>query len=513
MYKRRSQGWTRHLDFILLDALVLQLAFVIAYMLRNGGAGLPYQTASYRSLAMVYTTLDVLVAAAFDTMRGVLRRDPWRELAQTARQTALVLVAMALYLFVVQAGSEYSRAIVLLTAAFHLALGYGARLLWKRAVTAIAEPAERQRVLLVADERQVAEVLSRVGADDPFRYCGLVLTNRDATGEEVCGLPVVAALDTAAAYICREWVDGVLVCPTDMSAIRMADSEWDGNPPDHARQPQAQSGAPGSARLRDEGISQLIADCRQMAVPTHVRIPLSGVGGYSFVEEMGGCHVVTTTCSYASPAQLAAKRALDIVGGLMGSLVAVIVIAVLTPQIKRESPGPVLFSQVRVGQNGRRFRIYKIRSMYMDAEEHKAELQADNRVSDGMMFKLDWDPRIIGNKVVDGERVTGIGERIRSGSWDEWPQFFNVLMGQMSLVGTRPPTEDEWERYQLRHRARLATKPGITGMWQVSGRSNVTDFDEVVRLDTEYINGWSIGMDLKILAKTVKVVLDGDGAM
>ena len=211
--------------------------------------------------------------------------------------------------------------------------------------------------------------------------------------------------------------------------------------------------------------------------------------------------------------QLAVKRAMDIVGGLFGSLIAVVVIAIVGPIIKRESPGPILFKQTRIGQNGKKFQIYKIRSMYMDADARKAELMKDNRVSGGMMFKLDWDPRIIGNKIVDGQQVTGIGEKLRSGSWDEWPQFFNILRGQMSLVGTRPPTVDEWEKYRYHHRARLATKPGLTGMWQVSGRSKITDFEEVVKLDTEYINHWSIGLDIRILLRTVKAVFTKDGAM
>ncbi|MBQ4514745.1 MAG: sugar transferase, partial [Anaerolineaceae bacterium] len=196
-----------------------------------------------------------------------------------------------------------------------------------------------------------------------------------------------------------------------------------------------------------------------------------------------------------------------------GSIAALILMAIIGPKIKRESPGPILFKQERIGQNGKRFICYKLRSMYMDAEERKKEFLAQNRVSDGMMFKLDFDPRVIGNKIVDEKQVTGIGEFIREHSLDEFPQFFNVLAGQMSLVGTRPPTVDEWEKYKYHHRARLAMKPGITGMWQVSGRSNITDFEEVVRLDTEYIQNWSLSLDIKILIKTIKVLFTKDGAM
>ena len=139
----------------------------------------------------------------------------------------------------------------------------------------------------------------------------------------------------------------------------------------------------------------------------------------------------------------------------------------------------------------------------MDAEERKKELMKQNKIADGMMFKMDDDPRII----------KGIGHFIRDYSIDELPQLWNVLKGEMSLIGTRPPTVDEYEKYNYHHKIRLAIKPGITGMWQVSGRSDITDFEEVVRLDTKYIKEWTPALDIKILFKTVKTVLGKEGSM
>lgn len=139
---------------------------------------------------------------------------------------------------------------------------------------------------------------------------------------------------------------------------------------------------------------------------------------------------------------------------------------------------------------------------------------AQNKVSDGMMFKMDFDPRIIGNKILpDGTKKTGIGQFIRKTSIDELPQFWNILKGDMSLVGTRPPTLDEWEKYEPHHRARMSFRPGLTGLWQVSGRSNITDFEEVVRLDTQYIGEWSVKGDIRIIFKTAVGVLKNDGAV
>ena len=158
------------------------------------------------------------------------------------------------------------------------------------------------------------------------------------------------------------------------------------------------------------------------------------------------------------------------------------------------------------------FQMYKFRSMYMDAEERKAELMKENRVQDSMMFKLDFDPRIIGSKKLpDGTIKKGVGNFIRDWSLDEFPQFLNVLKGDMSLVGPRPALPDEVARYGSLYSTRLLVKPGITGPWQVSGRSDLSQ-EQSEYLDVSYIENWSIAGDLAILAKTVLVVFRGTGS-
>ena len=240
-----------------------------------------------------------------------------------------------------------------------------------------------------------------------------------------------------------------------------------------------------------------------MGITIHIKLArVADDSSNQIVEKLEGYTVLSTSINMVSAGQLIFKRTMDICGGLVGMLLTGIIFIFVAPIIYIKSPGPIFFKQVRIGKNGKKFNIYKFRSMYMDAEERKKELMAQNDIKDGMMFKMDNDPRII----------KGIGNFIRDYSLDEFPQFWNVLIGDMSLVGTRPPTVDEWEKYEMHHRSRLAFKPGLTGMWQVNGRSNITDFEEVVRLDTEYIKKWSPGLDIMILFKTVAVVLGKVGS-
>lgn len=483
MYRRAAKGWLKHLDFMVLDLLCLHLAFIIAYVIRHGQHN-PYTDPVYRRCALLLTLIQITVIIFFETLKNVLKRGYYKEFTMTVKQVCLEELFLTFYLFAMQEGAVFSRATLYLLGIFYALISYLVRLLWKEHLKKAMSGEGKRSLLIVTTDSMVNLVVSNIQNHnyEMFRIAGIAVINRDLTGEEFDGVRVVANLGTVADYVCREWIDEVF--------INISQSE-----------PYPE---------------ELINKFTEMGVAVHIKLAKSSnlIGQKQFVERLGNYTVLTTTINCATAGQVLAKRILDILGGVVGCLITCVLFLFLAPLIYIQSPGPIFFSQVRVGRNGKRFKIYKFRSMYMDAEERKKELMAQNRVKDGRMFKLDWDPRIIGSrKLADGKVKKGIGNIIRDWSLDEFPQFFNVLIGDMSLVGTRPPTVDEWEKYELHHRARLATKPGVTGMWQVSGRSNITDFEEVVELDKKYIAEWTMGLDIKILLKTVAVVLGRDGSM
>ena len=266
------------------------------------------------------------------------------------------------------------------------------------------------------------------------------------------------------------------------------------------------------AQESEENMLPYLEEMESMGLTVHFRLPVldriekaccdetSAVRISRELSRCAGGNVVTMGTVELKLRDQVLKRTMDIVGGIVGCIISIPIIALVAIPLKLESPGPLIFKQRRVGRNGRVFYIHKLRSMYVDAEARKKELMAQNEMN-GLMFKMEDDPRI-----------TRVGRFIRRTSIDELPQFFDVVRGSMSLVGTRPPTLDEYRQYESHHKRRLSMKPGITGLWQVSGRSDIDDFEEVVKLEVQYIDNWSIWMDIYLLFRTVGVVFDRKGA-
>ena len=471
MYRKESEGWFKHIDFILIDMICLQIAFCLAYVLKGLGIN-PYANLVYRNMAIVLELADLATMFMLDTLHHVTQRGYYREMIATIGNVAAVGLLGIAYLFIIQEGAAYSRLTFGITLVLYLVLSYGARLVWKRVLASGKWDTNSRSLMIVTTSDEAKKVVERVRANNygKFVLSGLVLVDKDMAGQSIAGVKVVANSDDAPMYVCQQWIDEVLIV------------------------------VPDTQPYPDKLISQL----KQTGVTLHLK--LSKIAAVDdrpqFVENIGSYTVLTTSLNYASTKQLLFKRVMDIAGGLVGCLLTCIIFIFVAPIIYISSPGPIFFSQERIGKNGKKFKIYKFRSIYMDAEERKKELMKQNNVKDGMMFKMDDDPRII----------KGVGHFIRKTSLDEFPQFWNILKGDMSLVGTRPPTMDEWEKYELHHRKRLAIKPGLTGMWQVSGRSDITDFEEVVELDTKYIAEWCLKLDIEILVKTVMVVFRGSGA-
>ena len=485
MYRKDYTGWIKHADFILLDLICLQIAFVLAYALSGYGWN-PYQNLLYRKMAVFIEIFDLVVLLAMGTLKNVLKRGFYKDFLITVQHGVSLAAFILLYLFLLQEGHLYSRLALILNIGIYILLTYVVREAWKYMLHRQMVEGENEKcsLLLVVSADVADAVVESMRKNNYARYkiAGLTVIDQNMIGQYVDEVPVVADMETAAEYVCRQWIDEVLIVTSGLVPYP----------------------------------KELIEQFTETGVTVHLNLAKvkSVPGKRQFVEKIGDYTVLTTSINYASTRALMVKRLMDIAGGLLGCLITAVLFVFVAPAIYIASPGPIFFTQERVGKNGKRFKMYKFRSMYMDAEARKAELMKQNKLGDAKMFKLDFDPRVIGNKVLpDGTHKTGIGDFIRRTSIDEFPQFFNVLKGDMSIVGTRPPLISETNCYELHHKARLAIKPGITGMWQVSGRSDITDFEEVVRLDKEYIENWNIGLDIKILIKTVMVVLKKEGSM
>ncbi len=468
MYGKKN-GWLKHLDFIILDIGSIVLSLFLSYGLRHGFQS-NYALREYREIGLVMVGLNLGIMFFRDSYKEVIRRGYLKEFSAAVGHFSLIMAGTLVYLFLTRQSLLFSRLTVAGTWALGCVLMYVFRISLKTWLRKRMMQREKQVSVLAVVSQDVAEdtvsELQRKKYSD-FQVTGVVLTDGEAAQKTVCGVPVVADGGDYVGYIKTHVVDELFVNVSD--GFQMAES--------------------------------IVDSCVRMGITVHQNLlGVTGGTGNKVVDEFAGFTVLTSSIKVAAYSDLFLKRCMDIAGGLAGLFLTVLLFPFVAAAIKSKSKGPVLFCQERVGRNGRTFKIYKFRSMYQDAEQRKQELMQANEMQ-GLMFKIRQDPRII----------PGVGEFIRRTSIDEFPQFWNVLKGDMSLVGTRPPTVEEYEQYGMHHLVRMAIKPGMTGLWQVSGRNRITDFEEVVRLDTRYIEEWSLNLDIKILIKTIAVLLHGNG--
>ena len=469
MYQKKSN--LQNLIFISLDCLVLILSLGIANYLRHQKffKGLNNPT-DMKVLIAIFLVVFLVINLFKNWYKQMLLRGPFQELLEIIKMNLVTLAGATFALYFTRVIDEYSRKVLLYFVFIDVLLMFLVHQLYKRYLPVFYRVAGNARqLLLVATAKEAPALVTEMKniKDYSYQIKGIILLDGDE--KAVGGIPVVASGKDLIEYCLSAPLDEVIFC-TD-------------------RQTQED---------RKDDLENLAA----MGLTIHLEVPVLELteAPQRILSQFGQFHTITYANKVAPFGQLMLKRLIDIAGAVVGSLILFILTIFLAPVIKLDSPGPVFFAQKRVGRNGRIFKMYKFRSMYIDAEERKKELMAQNEM-DGLMFKMEDDPRI-----------TRVGKFLRKTSLDEFPQFINILKGDMSLVGTRPPTLDEFEHYKSYHKKRLSFRPGLTGMWQVSGRSDITDFEEIVRLDVEYIDNWSVSLDLKILIKTFLAVFSESGA-
>lgn len=412
----------------------------------------------------------VITAVFYNVKNDFISRGYFEEFRSVVCKSALFAAILAVYELLRRDAEGIQRGIYIVTVIVAIVIMYVSRLLVKAYLKSHNDSKRASRVIMVTVKDRAKNTLSKIDEKDDWlrKIDGIVIMDENMTGQDINGVPVVADIHTMMKFIKNEIVDEVYIDVTD--------------------------------RIR-ERIKPMVMELEDMGVIVNLKLEI--LDSYKDFDSklgyIGAVPVITFANRIYDWKGMLVKRCIDILGAIVGLIVMFIAMIFVGPAIMIESPGPIFFKQKRVGKNGRYFEIYKFRSMYMDAEERKKDLMAQNEMS-GLMFKMKDDPRI-----------TKVGKFIRKTSIDELPQFINVLKGDMSLVGTRPPTVAEFKQYQGHHKRRLSMKPGITGMWQAYGRKTVSDFEEIVKMDLNYIDNWSIMLDIKILFKTVQSVLTTGG--
>lgn len=458
---------------LVIDAGLINLSFIIAYWLR-------YELELVREVAVeYYVTLDAylgielsltaILLAVFGLQRLYVARPGigWMDKAGTIVGGTTVAIAIVIVAVFGLRPYAYSRLVFLYAWGVIIVLLVAARIAES---TLKAELRKRgiglSRLLVVGAGTQGRLIMQNIVAQPDLGY-NVVGFVDDQRTEDIGRFRALGTLDDIPRLIYETGIDEVIIALPSASHKRIIDIMM---------------------LCQREGVGFRI-------VPDFFELSLSKVD----INDMNGIPLIGIREVSIQGWNLMIKRLLDLAVSLLVLVVTSPLIAVIALAIKLDSPGPVLYTQTRVGRAGRHFQFYKFRSMKVGAEEELASL-ADLNEASGPIFKIRNDPRL-----------TRVGRFLRRLSLDELPQFYNILIGDMSLVGPRPPLPREVEQYEDWHFKRLDVSPGLTGLWQVSGRSELT-FDEMVLLDIWYIENWSLGLDLKILLRTIPAVLLARGA-
>ena len=474
----------QYIYVFLTDLVVLLLSTLLAWLVTDGLLNqlVPYAPSDWVQTICLLMLAFVATFICFDQTENIVTRTSGEEIKLSIKFNVLLALVYSTAMLLTKAEMLDSRYFTLAVPLINFVLLPIAHGLLKRSLLQIQSQSGLESLVGLISTQDRAELLiNELQRDWSKRISGVAILEAPASeiGSTLAGVPVTANYDNFMDWIRQAALDEIYVdIPMDSG----------------------------------ESFIPVLEEMESMGLTVHFRLLLldrieerccGETSAVRFSRILGRCaggNIVTMGTLELKLRDRVLKRAMDILGGLVGCIISIPIIAITAIPLKLESPGPLIFKQKRVGLNGRVFYIHKLRSMYMDAEERKKSLMAQNEMN-GLMFKMQDDPRI-----------TKVGKFIRKTSIDELPQFFDVLRGDMSLVGTRPPTLDEYKQYESHHKRRLSMKPGITGLWQVSGRSNIEDFEEVVRLDVKYIDNWSLWGDIKILFKTVYVVFAGRGA-
>lgn len=439
------------------DLVAIGISFALATYIRFGNFRDMGDKGIHFQVCLVFLLFCTIYSFFIDWNRNFLRRSILKEIYAVLQYNVLMLLVTQTIMYFLKWADVFSRGVMIYFAIINSAISLLLHLLIKNAMKLhYKSDQSKVKLLVITEKNMISKVEETLTANLDISYQIVQTIAAEDMKPDFLQKATLMALDEVFIY---------------------------------------------APELPQKKVQKIINSFDEMGVNCHYCVELPGTHAErSKIDDFGSYSVITYTRFQSSYKRLLIKRVMDIAGGLVGMLITLIFFPFVAIAIKADSPGPVLFSQVRIGRNGRRFKIYKFRSMYMDAEERKKELEKQNEMQ-GLMFKMENDPRI-----------TRVGKFIRKTSIDELPQFYNVLKGDMSLVGTRPPTEDEFEKYNQYYRRRISMTPGLTGLWQVSGRSEIENFDDVVKYDLQYIDNWSLTLDIKILLRTVYVVVAGRGS-